>query len=287
MAKSILNRKDLLEIDVIIERALKEDIGLGDITTEAIFDGYKFSTAVIDAKEDGILAGINVAKRVFEKVDDGIGFKVIIEDGEHIFCGTKVAEIAGDTRSILKAERTALNFLGRMSGIATLTDKFAKKIKDNKTKILDTRKSSPNLRILEKYAVSAGGGYNHRFGLFDMFLIKDNHIKAAGGLKMAIKKAAEFRELKRIDAKIEVETENIEQVKTALTEGVDRIMLDNMDIKDIRKAVEIVNGKVEIEVSGNVSLENISEISAAGVDYISIGALTHSVKNFDFSLLII
>ncbi len=281
------DKTDWTAIDKIIEEALKEDIGSGDITTEAIFDDNKSSSAVINAKDDGILAGIEVAERVFKKVDSDISFKIIVEDGENISNGQKVAEINGGTCSILMAERTALNFLGRMSGIATLTNGFVKKIKDTNAKILDTRKTIPNLRILEKYAVSVGGGCNHRFGLYDMFLIKDNHIKAAGGLDKAVRKAVKYRKDRGINQKIEVETGNIEQVKTALSEGVDRIMLDNMNIKEMQEAVEIAEGKVEIEVSGNINIENICNIASIGVDYISIGALTHSVKNFDFSLLII
>ncbi|MFC1562637.1 carboxylating nicotinate-nucleotide diphosphorylase [candidate division KSB1 bacterium] len=281
------NENGLHKIDSIIEKALEEDIASGDITTDAVFDDYKYSTAVITAKNDGVLAGINVVRRVFEKVDYDLSFKSIKEDGVNIYYGFEIAEISGDTRSILKGERTALNFLGRMSGIATLTNEFVKRIKGTKAKILDTRKTSPNLRILEKYAVSAGGGYNHRFGLYDMFLIKDNHIKAAGGLGKAIKKAVKYREEEGIDAKIEIEAENIEQVREALSEGVDRIMLDNMDVKDMHESVEIASGMVEIEVSGNVNLENIAEIASIGVDYISIGTLTHSVKNLDFSLLIL
>jgi len=190
-------------------------------------------------------------------------------------------------RSILKAERTALNFLGRMSGIATLTYEFVKRIEGTKVKILDTRKTAPALRILEKYAVNAGGGYSHRMGLYDMFLIKDNHIKAAGGLDKAIKRVIEFRKEKRKDFKIEAEAENVEQVKTALSEGVDRIMLDNMNLRMVKKAVEIAKGKIEIEVSGNVNLNNVSQFASLGVDYISIGSITHSAKIIDFSLSMI
>jgi len=281
------NDKDWKEIDTIIETALTEDIGSGDITTEAIFNEYQSTSAVIIAKEDGILAGIDVAERVFKRVDLDVNFKMLVSDGENICRGVNVVRINGDVRSILKAERTALNFLGRMSGIATLTYEFAKRIKGTEVKILDTRKTAPGLRILEKYAVNAGGGYSHRMGLYDMFLIKDNHIKAAGGLDKAIKRVIEFRKGKRKNFKIEAEAENIEQVKTALSEGVDRIMLDNMNLRMIKKAVEIAKGKIEIEVSGNVNLNNVSEIALLGVDYISIGSITHSAKIVDFSLSII
>jgi len=281
------NDRDWKEIDKIIDTALTEDIGSGDITTEAIFNKYKSTSAVIIAKEDGILAGIDVAERVFKKVDPDVNFKILVSDSENIYRGLNVVRINGDVRSILKAERTALNFLGRMSGIATLTYEFVKRIEGTKVKILDTRKTAPVLRILEKYAVNAGGGYSHRMGLYDMFLIKDNHIKAAGGLDKAIKRVIEFRKEKRKNFKIEAEAENIEQVRTALSEGVDRIMLDNMNLGMIKKAVEITKGKVEIEVSGNVNLNNVSPIASSGVDYISIGGITHSAKIIDFSLSII
>ena len=281
------NDRDWKEIDKIIDTALTEDIGSGDITTEAIFNKYKSTSAVIIAKEDGILAGIDVAERVFKKVDQDVNFEILVSDSENICRGLNIVRINGDVRSILKAERTALNFLGRMSGIATLTYEFVKRIEGTKVKILDTRKTSPVLRILEKYAVNAGGGYSHRMGLYDMFLIKDNHIKAAGGLDKAIKRVIEFRKEKRKNFKIEAEAENIEQVRTALSEGVDRIMLDNMNLRMIKKAVEITKGKVEIEVSGNVNLNNVSPIASSGVDYISIGSITHSAKVIDFSLAIV
>jgi len=281
------NDKDWKEIDKIIDTALTEDIGSGDITTEAIFNKYKSTSAVIIAKEDGILAGIDIAERVFNKVDPDVNFKILVPDSENICRGLNVVRINGDVRSILKAERTALNFLGRMSGIATLTYEFVKRIEGTKVKILDTRKTAPVLRILEKYAVNAGGGYSHRMGLYDMFLIKDNHIEAAGGLDKAIKRVIEFRKEKRKNFKIEAEAENIEQVRTALSEGVDRIMLDNMNLRMVKKAVEIAKGKIEIEVSGNVNLNNVSPIASLGVDYISIGSITHSAKIIDFSLAII
>jgi len=281
-----INNKEWNQIDKIIEAALKEDIDSGDITTNAVFGQYKLSTAVIIAKQEGILVGIEVARRVFKKVDPSLNCKLLVSDGKDIYYGLQVARLKGNVRSILRAERTVLNFLGRMSGIATLTNKFVKKIKGTNAKILDTRKTAPGLRILDRYAVSAGGGYNHRMGLYDMFLIKDNHIKAAGGLDKAIKKAIKYRKEKRKKWKIEAETENIGQVKTALSVGVDRIMLDNMNIRMIKKAVEIAKGKIEIEVSGNVNLNSVSRIASTGVDFISIGAITHSVKNLDFSLLI-
>ena len=282
-----LSSPQWIKIDKIIKNALKEDIGSGDITTEAIFDKYKLSSAVITAKESGILAGIDVVMRVFKLVDFKLVFKTLVSDGVKVFPNLKVAKIKGDIRSILMAERTALNFLGRMSGVATFTYEFVKRIEGTNAKILDTRKTAPNLRILDKYAVSVGGGFNHRMGLYDMFLIKDNHIKAMGSLDKAVKKAIEFRKLKRKNWKIEVEAENIKQVKEALSAKVDRIMLDNMNLEMIKKSVELVNKKVEVEVSGNVNLDVIRDIALTGVDFISIGSLTHSIKNLDFSLLIV
>jgi nicotinate-nucleotide pyrophosphorylase (carboxylating) len=282
-----LSSPQWIKIDKIIKNALKEDIGSGDITTEAIFDKYKLSSAVITAKESGILAGIDVVMRVFKLVDFKLIFKTLVSDGERIFPNLKVAKIKGDIRSILMAERTALNFLGRMSGVATFTYEFVKRIEGTNAKILDTRKTAPNLRILDKYAVSVGGGFNHRMGLYDMFLIKDNHIKAMGSLDKAVKKAIEFRKLKRKNWKIEVEAENIKQVKEVLSAKVDRIMLDNMNLEMIKKSVELVNKKAEVEVSGNVNLDVIRDIALTGVDFISIGSLTHSIKNLDFSLLIV
>ncbi len=282
-----LSSPQWIKIDKIIKNALKEDIGSGDITTEAIFDKYKLSSAVITAKESGILAGIDVVMRVFKLVDFKLVFKTLVSDGERIFPNLKVAKIKGDIRSILMAERTALNFLGRMSGVATFTYEFVKRIEGTNAKILDTRKTAPNLRILDKYAVSVGGGFNHRMGLYDMFLIKDNHIKAMGSLDKAVKKAIEFRKLKRKNWKIEVEAENIKQVKEALSAKVDRIMLDNMNLEMIKKSVVIVDKKAEVEVSGNVNLDVIRDIVLTGVDFVSIGSLTHSIKNLDFSLLIV
>ena len=281
-----LTKKDWTEIETIIEIALKEDIGAGDITTEAVFNAPKMSKSIIIAKDNGILAGIDIAEYIFLKIDSEINFKKLTEDGKTIAFGTRIAEISGDVKAILKAERTALNFLGRMTGIATSTAKLVQKIKGTKAKILDTRKTIPGLRILDKYSVSAGGGYNHRKGLFDMYMIKDNHIKAAGGINRAVKRVNKHRKEMSEKYRMEVEAETIEQVKTALSAGVDRIMLDNMSIKTIKKAVEIAKGTVEIEVSGNVNSYNISEIAACGVDLISIGALTHSVQNIDFSLVI-
>ncbi|MCK4966549.1 carboxylating nicotinate-nucleotide diphosphorylase [bacterium] len=278
------NRK---EINLIIKRALAEDVGASDITTEAVFPDSRKVRASLAAKSRGILAGIDVAKRVFKMVDDKVTFKLNAADGTLLTPGIIVAEIKGDIRGILTAERTALNILGRMSGIASLTGEFVNEIKGTKAKILDTRKTVPGLRILEKYAVSVGGGYNHRFGLDDMFLIKDNHIDGAGGIAKAVGKVISYRRSKQKKWGIIVEARTVRQVKIAVNLGVDRIMLDNMDIRKIRRAVKVIDGRKEIEVSGNVNLHSVSSIAECGVDYISVGYITHSARSFDFSLLVI
>ena len=285
MNKFIRNNRK--EINLIIKRALAEDVGAGDITTEAVFPAPKKVKASLVSKSEGILAGIDIAKRVFKIVDDKVSFKLNTADGSLLAPGIIAAEIKGDIRGILTAERTALNILGRMSGIASLTGGFVNEIKGTKAKILDTRKTVPGLRILEKYAVSVGGGYNHRFGLDDMFLIKDNHIDGAGGIEKAVERVISYRRSKRRKWGIIVEARTIRQVKRAVNLGVDRIMLDNMDIRKIRRAVEVIDGRKEIEVSGNVNLHNVSNIAECGVDYISVGSITHSARSFDFSLLVV
>ena len=285
MNKFIRNNRK--EINLIIKRALAEDVGASDITTEAVFPDSRKVRASLAAKSRGILAGIDVAKRVFKMVDDKVTFKLNAADGTLLTPGIIVAEIKGDIRGILTAERTALNILGRMSGIASLTGEFVNEIKGTKVKILDTRKTVPGLRILEKYAVSVGGGYNHRFGLDDMFLIKDNHIDGAGGIEKAVEKVISYRRSKQKKWGIIVEARTVRQVKIAVNLGVDRIMLDNMDIRKIRRAVEVVDGRKEIEASGNVNLYSVSSIAECGVDYISVGSITHSARSFDFSLLVI
>lgn len=273
-----MNKK---ELNKIISIALKEDVGKGDITTNTIIPKSQTGKAVIIAKEDGVIAGLFVAKEVFRKLDKKIIFKTFVKDGERVTAGEKIAEIKGSLRALLTGERTALNFLQRMSGIATLTAKFVNQLKDTKTKILDTRKTSPCLRFLDKYSVKIGGGTNHRFGLYDMVLIKDNHIKAAGSITNAVKLV---RKNLKERTKIEVETTNLEEVKEALSNKVDIIMLDNMPLEKIKEAFKLINGKAKIEVSGNVSLNNVRNIAQTGVDYISVGALTHSFKALDVSI---
>ncbi len=267
-----------------LRRALQEDIGSGDITTNACITNSHVSRADIIAKEEFVLAGMPLVEELFHLVDPNLYFIKKLDDGSILRRDEVIATIEGKTASILKAERTALNILQRLSGIATLTRRFVEKVKDTGVRILDTRKTTPNMRMFEKYAVKVGGGLNHRMGLYDGILIKDNHIKASGGIREAVRRVRDYgtRMLK-----IEVEAETIEQVKEALQEGVDIIMLDNMSLREIKEAVSLIrqqNPSVMVEVSGGVSLDNIRELAETGVDFISIGALTHSAKAVDISL---
>jgi len=270
-------------IKELIRHALEEDIGSGDITTSLVIPQSHESTGLIVAKESFILAGMPFAMEVYNIISESVTFEPLIEDGTRVKKGDIVAEINGKTSAILKGERLALNILQRLSGIATLTNKFVQKVKGTKAKILDTRKTTPCMRYMEKYAVRVGGGRNHRFGLYDGILIKDNHIEAAGDIKRAIELAKEGRHL----SKIEVEAETLKEVKDALEAGADIIMLDNMPINEIKEAVRIVKGRVLLEVSGNVSLENVREIAETGVELISVGAITHSAPASDISMKII
>lgn len=269
-----------LAVDNIIKNALLEDIPNEDISTNSVVDSNSMSTVELLCKEDGIIAGLNVFKRVFEILGD-VEVELYKNDGEKVFVKDKIGFLKGNTRKILMGERVALNLLQRMSGIATYTNKFVQEIKHTKAKLLDTRKTTPNLRILEKYSVKVGGGCNHRFNLSDGVMLKDNHISAAGGIKNAVKMAKENSSFVR---KIEVETESLEMVKEALEAGADIIMLDNMDLKMAEEAVKLIGSKALIEFSGNVEINNIKEIAEIGVDYISVGALTHSSKILDFSM---
>lgn len=270
-----------LMIDEIIINALKEDMPFGDISTDSLFTGTEISSARMIAKEDGVAAGLSVAARVFEIVDSGTVFKPRVSDGEKVTKGTVMAEIHGKTASLLKAERVALNFLQRMCGIATKAKKMSELAAGSGTVIADTRKTTPNLRVLEKYAVMAGGCVNHRFSLSDAVMLKDNHIKAAGSVSAAIEKV---RSVIPHTMKIEVETETLEQVAEAMAAGADIIMLDNMNKTQIEKAVAIINKKAIIEVSGNLTEDNIKEKLVPGVDVMSSGGLTHSVKAMDISM---
>lgn len=272
---------DKFYMDDLIMTALKEDMPLGDITTDNIIDPKSTSSARLIAKENGIIAGLDVAERVFKVLDDSIVFARNVQDGAAVKYGDIIAEIHGNTRAMLKAERTALNLLQRLSGIATKTNELCEKIKDLPAQIVDTRKTTPGLRFLEKYAVTVGGGQNHRFCLSDGVLIKDNHIKAAGGIKQAVD-IIKGRVPHTI--KIEVETETLEQVMEALEAGADIIMLDNMSIEMMKRAVEIIDKRAVVEASGNVNIDTVRDIAATGVDIISVGGITHSVKAFDISM---
>jgi nicotinate-nucleotide pyrophosphorylase (carboxylating) len=273
------------KINRVIEEALYEDIGLGDITSESIIPNNIRGGAVLLVKENGVIAGIDIASTVFKVVDPEITFSKNINDGEFAGNQTIIARIEGPLSGILKGERTALNFIQRMSGIASLTRQFVGAVAGTRAKITDTRKTAPGLRILDKLAVKTGGGVNHRFGLDDMILIKDNHIAAAGGISNAIERCLKYLRASNIKTKIEVETKKIDEVRRALQHPeITRIMLDNYKIEEMTEAVKIINGKFEVEASGNVSLQNVYQIAETGVDFISIGALTHSVKALDISL---
>ena len=267
-------------IQDIIKRALQEDIGHQDITTDNLVDKEQRSRGVFLAKAAGIVAGIHVAQEVFRCLDDDIQFTVVKSDGEKIAPGDTLAVVAGRTRTLLKGERVSLNFLQRLSGIATRTNHMVELIRYEKAEIVDTRKTTPGLRRLEKYAVSVGGARNHRFGLYDGALIKDNHIKAAGGIQKAI---STLRTRIPHTIKIEVEVENLEQLQEALEARADIIMLDNMDIDTLRQAVEITAGQALLEASGGITEANLVEVARTGVDFISIGALTHSAGSLDIS----
>ena len=271
------------KIKIIIQFALAEDIGTGDITTQATVTNKKKGRAQAIAKDDFLIAGINIFAETFQLLDKSIKVKKLVDDGCRAKKGDVIAEVVGSLSNILQAERVALNLFQRMSGIATLTAKYVEAVRGTKAKILDTRKTMPGLRVLDKMAVRIGGGCNHRTGLYDGVLIKDNHIEAAGGITSAVK-----AQRKRLPdtLKIEVETKNIKEVKEALKSGVDIIMLDNMTVPAMKKAVYFVAGRALLEASGNVSLQSVSEIAATGVDLISIGELTHSVRAADISLKI-
>jgi len=275
---------DFSRVDRIIEYALREDLGDGDITTNSLATEKEDSRAVIRAKAKGVIAGLPIAKRVFQKLDPTVVCVDNISDGEDIKPGDVLSEINGGTRALLSGERLALNILQRLSGIATLTSKYVKAIEGLSVKVLDTRKTAPGLRILDKYAVSVGGGYNHRFGLFDGVLIKDNHIKIAGGIADAV---ADIRKKYRQKYKIEVETSDLEQVKEALIAGADIIMLDNMTPAEMRKAVRLIDRNALVEASGGITLRNVREVAETGVNFISVGALTHSAPALDIGLYVV
>jgi nicotinate-nucleotide pyrophosphorylase (carboxylating) len=266
----------------LIHRALEEDIGPRDITTYLLISEENESKALYIAKGNFILAGLPFAVEVFRILDASISFKIFFNEGSKIRKGDVIAEVFGKTHAILSGERVSLNILQRLSGIATLTNMYVKRIKGLNSKIVDTRKTTPCQRFLEKYAVRIGGGGNHRFGLFDGILIKDNHIEAVSSIKKAIERAKSDHHF----ARIEVEVENLHDLNEAIAAGADIVMLDNMSISDIKKAVKIANGRVILEASGGIKLENVKKIAKAGVDLISVGALTHSAVAVDISLKI-
>ncbi|MGQ9535041.1 MAG: carboxylating nicotinate-nucleotide diphosphorylase [bacterium] len=268
----------------IVRTALKEDLGKGDITTDSIIPPNTQTLGIIFPKEEGVLCGVNIARYVFEEIDKNINFEAKMEDGTEFSPGMTIATVIGPARSCLKAERTALNFLQQLSGIATLTRKFVKLINNDRIKIMDTRKTTPGLRIMEKYAVKTGGGYNHRFGLYDMILIKDNHIEIAGGITNAVNAVRQNSKRKRIF--IEVEVKTMDELKEAIALGVNRVMLDNMHLEQLDQAIKYVRAskkKIEIEVSGGIDIDNIVNYSGLDIDCISIGALTHSAPAIDIA----
>ncbi len=272
-------------IDEIIERALEEDIGDGDFTSLATIPENATGKAQLLIKEDGILAGVDIAKKIFQKVDKNIKFRILLKDGTKVKKGDIVFIVEGKSISILSAERLALNFMQRLSGIATATNKMVSQLKGLKTKILDTRKTTPNLRLLEKEAVRIGGGENHRMGLYDMIMIKDNHIDFAGGIEQAISATKHYLKKNNKKLKIEIEVRNFDELNQVIEcGGVDRIMLDNFSPEDLKKAINIINGRYETEASGGIGINNIRKYAESEVDFISVGALTHHIKSLDMSL---
>jgi nicotinate-nucleotide pyrophosphorylase (carboxylating) len=276
---------DKILIDQFILDSLKEDVGEGDHTSLATIPAGTKGKAKLLVKDKGILAGVELAKEIFYVVDAGLKVMFFLNDGATINPGDIAFEVEGDAQSILKAERLVLNCMQRMSGIATKTHEVVDLLKNTATRVLDTRKTTPGLRYLEKWAVRIGGGVNHRFGLYDMILIKDNHVDYAGGIKQAIEKAQQYIISNNKKLEIEIEVRNLDELEQVLhTGGINRILLDNFNFADLRRAVTIIDGKYATEASGGITTNNIREYAACGVDYISVGALTHSVKSLDLSL---
>lgn len=270
-----------LNVDHLIKEALQEDISSEDVTTNAVMKEAVTGEVQLICKQDGVVAGLDVFRRVFEILDENVKIDFYCKDGDEVKKGELMGVVTGDIRALLSGERVALNYLQRMSGIATYTHSVAKLLEGTKTKLLDTRKTTPNMRIFEKYAVRVGGGYNHRYNLSDGVLLKDNHIGAAGSVTKAVEMAKEYAPFVR---KIEVEVENLDMVREAADAGADIIMLDNMTPEDMKEAIRIIDGRAETECSGNVTKENIDRLTSLGVDYISSGALTHSAPVLDISL---
>jgi nicotinate-nucleotide pyrophosphorylase (carboxylating) len=280
--------KHLLENPLVanlVDLAFAEDIGDGDHTSLACIDKSAKGKSIIVVKDNGILAGIDLAEEIFRKVDASLAVKKLFKDGDKLHNTDVVMEIEGSSQSMLTAERTVLNFIQRLSGIATLTSKYVERLQGLNTKILDTRKTTPGMRMLEKYAVKTGGGENHRIGLFDMILLKDNHVDFAGGIAQAIDKTQTYLQQKDLNLKIEIETRTLDEVQQVLNRGgVDRIMLDNFSPALLKEAITLINGRFETEASGGITLDTLRSYAETGVDYISSGALTHSVKSLDFSM---
>lgn len=277
-----INEKELSQF---IIQALAEDVGDGDHTSLATIPEDRRGEARLLVKEKGIIAGVELAARIFRKVHDGLQIRVNLEDGSEVYPGDVVLTVAGDARAILTAERLVLNCMQRMSGIATMTREITRQLQGTRTKVLDTRKTTPGIRFLEKWAVTIGGGVNHRFGLYDMILIKDNHVDYAGGIREAIEASREYLKEQKRSLEIEIEVRNMLELEQVLEAGnVDRILLDNFKPEALRKAVTRIGGKFMTEASGGITAENIREYAGAGVDFISMGALTHSVKSLDLSL---
>ena len=270
-----------LNVDNLILQALREDITSEDITTNSVMPEFKLGEVDLICKQDGVIAGLDVFKRVFELLDSNVTFDMQAKDGDTVTMGQHLGKITGDIRVLLEGERTALNYLQRMSGIATYTHSIAVLFEGSKTKLLDTRKTTPNMRVFEKYAVKVGGGYNHRYNLSDGILLKDNHIGAAGSVTKAVHMAQEYAPFVR---KIEVECENMDMVAESVEAGADILMLDNMDKETMKEAIRIIGGRAKTECSGNVTKENVENLIDIGVDYISSGALTHSAPILDLSL---
>ncbi len=276
--------KEELLIQSIIKLAIEEDIATGDITTNSLIPENTTATAVLSMKAEGVISGMEIAKKVFEYLDSNIIWTPLVNDGDSVKKGDKILIIKASYRCLLSAERTALNILQRMSGIATETSKYVSALNGTGTKVLDTRKTAPGMRMLDKKAVKDGGGTNHRIGLYDMVLIKDNHIKVAGGILNAV---GQIKSSVPKDIKVEVEVTNMDEVKDAVISGADIIMLDNMTNEQMAEAVKFIGGRAKTEASGNMSLERVKEVAATSVDFISVGALTHSVKALDISMNIV
>jgi nicotinate-nucleotide pyrophosphorylase (carboxylating) len=274
-----------LQIEEIIDRALAEDLGKGDVTTEALIPGDPQGTAFMVAKKEGVLAGINVAKQVFHRVDSELKVEILLEDGARVRAGTRIANVSGSVASILKAERVALNFLQRLSGIASETNRYVEAVKGLPVRIMDTRKTTPGLRLLEKHAVRVGGGENHRTSLGDAILIKDNHLAALRSQGLRIEEiVAKARQNSPQRLPVEVEVATVAEASEAVEAGADIVMLDNMGLEDMREAVKSIGGRALIEASGGITLDNVRAVAETGVDSVSVGALTHSVMALDISL---